>query len=113
MENCFHDSPSGKIFFLITRSDNQNLECCFSEENVDAWKSIQIFSNAVGEDTAGLIFEAGGNKRVSQYLKEKITIINNLTKNESFSLTAQILVSNSMSKENITTLFKLENVGFS
>jgi hypothetical protein len=98
-------------YFLIKRSDDQDLEVCFSQDEVDAWTSIQLFPNAVGENTAELKFDAGGNKTLSKYLKENISTINNKTIAESVSLAAQIQVNNSMSKENISPLFKLEIYG--
>ncbi len=63
-----------------------------------AWKSIQIFSNSVGENTAGLKFDVGGKETVSKYLKEKILIIGNPINAESFSIEGEIQACNSVYK---------------
>jgi hypothetical protein len=66
---------------------------------VGAWKSIQIFSNSVGENTAGLKFDAGGNKTVSTYLKDNISKIKNPINTESFSIEGEIQACNSVYKQ--------------
>ena len=100
----FHICPFAKTqirtkIFLNTRSDDQNLDGCFSQDDVSAWKSIQIFFDAVGENTAGLILDAGENTYVSRYLKENISKIRNPNNMDSFSLDGQIQVCNSMQKK--------------
>jgi hypothetical protein len=66
---------------------------------VGAWKSIQIFPDSVGENTAGLKLDAGGNKSVSKYLKDNISKIKNTINTESFSIEGEFQACNSVYKQ--------------